>query len=908
MALLRSCRRLFPQIFTNMPTTCQLRFMNQLMINHEHKGYVYTQLHNISYNNTKEHNFLINNISQNCDKSIIEFNEKLQHLRNDFKDMRIEYQDLLKTLKIYAECIKNVQDDDNSIGIFLLYCCGKVLPDVKQKTRQSLTRNVWRLLKKNKPKLFLNDYHALLDVCAQNKMKINPEEFLNNMGIKPDKFTYKLLLNVIAKTGDLEGQIFVLTKIKEQGYSLEHEELCALIELHWISGDIKSANHVVETMISSGVTPQIEIYGSLACGHASNGDIESTIKLLEQHPFNNRQLLRILKYLSLSNEGYIQKIFKYLDVASIINDPLLINTIFELVHYNKITDAVTLVNYCVDYNKNTSHNLVKHLLRALVHAKVSVLTITKITMEYNNLYDAKLILHDLLHDTLVTGYTELAFVVLEEMKRYNFDIRQHYYWPLLIEAAKEQGESAVFQIIDCMLKMDVLLDSCTILDYVIPYISTCDPLNVYKKLIEHRITQTVALTSLLSYFLDNGQLENALLLCNEAKVIIDFDDLITPLVKSYKLTQNVDSCTKILKFASQKKDYPGLFFLHLLNNELFANNDKVLRIFINCFKKYNVSIANYTAELISQKLAKIGGAAEIIDVLAVSETDGKKWPVLERLTGIPHPRDMSQEELECHLIELKSKGLETRGALRKLFMMHCLNNNLKRVEQLKEEMKICGFPLTPGMKARLFALYAHHDRVSDFCSIFQDLQKNHPDFKIDPPKILSAATSLVQHNKIEMALEVVKYTPIVKFKAPRSCWQLLNAIAHSEQSHLTEQTLDILLDSGYCSICNLVLGPLIRQHLVKNDLPAAVKTFERLVNEYKKTPLRQELISILVECLNNDLSKEKYKLMLQNVVSLATGIVGNEQVIMDLIIAYARYDMLDELRTGLQVLLIQACN
>jgi ribosomal protein L29 len=48
---------------------------------------------------------------------------------------------------------------------------------------------------------------------------------------------------------------------------------------------------------------------------------------------------------------------------------------------------------------------------------------------------------------------------------------------------------------------------------------------------------------------------------------------------------------------------------------------------------------------------------------------------------------MNVEELEAHLIELKSKQMNTRGVLRKLLQIHCRNRNVERALQIKKVTK-----------------------------------------------------------------------------------------------------------------------------------------------------------------------------------------------------------------------------
>jgi hypothetical protein len=47
----------------------------------------------------------------------------------------------------------------------------------------------------------------------------------------------------------------------------------------------------------------------------------------------------------------------------------------------------------------------------------------------------------------------------------------------------------------------------------------------------------------------------------------------------------------------------------------------------------------------------------------------------------------------------------------------------------------------------------------------------------------------------------------------RNCWRLLNAMAENTDPEQTRSMLQKLEKLGYCSINNVLLGPIIRAHL-----------------------------------------------------------------------------------------------
>jgi hypothetical protein len=47
----------------------------------------------------------------------------------------------------------------------------------------------------------------------------------------------------------------------------------------------------------------------------------------------------------------------------------------------------------------------------------------------------------------------------------------------------------------------------------------------------------------------------------------------------------------------------------------------------------------------------------------------------------------------------------------------------------------------------------------------------------------------------------------------RNCWRLLNSVAENTDPEQTRSMLQKLAQLGYCSVNNILLGPVIRAHL-----------------------------------------------------------------------------------------------
>lgn len=69
---------------------------------------------------------------------------------------------------------------------------------------------------------------------------------------------------------------------------------------------------------------------------------------------------------------------------------------------------------------------------------------------------------------------------------------------------------------------------------------------------------------------------------------------------------------------------------------------------------------------------------------------------------------------------------------------------------------------------------------------------------------------------------------------------------------MTELT-NTLISCNYIEPSNVILGPSIKVHLLKEDIDSALKTFEQFCKEYRSTPWKGELMKALI--LKEDATK-----------------------------------------------------
>lgn len=117
---------------------------------------------------------------------------------------------------------------------------------------------------------------------------------------------------------------------------------------------------------------------------------------------------------------------------------------------------------------------------------------------------------------------------------------------------------------------------------------------------------------------------------------------------------------------------------------------------------------------------------------------------------------MNLEELECHLVELRNKKMETRGILRKLIQMHCRFGNAEQASVFCSEFEQAGYTMSPGMKAGILDLYIKSNQCTEAWNAYNELKDTNPSFKVDEFKVIDLARLLVNNNMTDEAVKILK--------------------------------------------------------------------------------------------------------------------------------------------------------
>lgn len=247
---------------------------------------------------------------------------------------------------------------------------------------------------------------------------------------------------------------------------------------------------------------------------------------------------------------------------------------------------------------------------------------------------------------------------------------------------------------------------------------------------------------------------------------------------------------------------------------------------------------------------------------------------------------ISPPELERFIVNVEAKGDNANNIKRQLLNACFRSQNLGKTLQVIEKLEAEKYQIPIGIHAQLIDLYTHHKKSAEALETYGKLKAKDATFKLDNLKAVHLAELLLQEERVEEAYKVLednrKDAPIAEsegsFNYVSTVWRLLNSLAEAGQSEKLRKLFDALVAANYIVPTNVLLGPLIKVHLVKDDIPKAIEAFEEICRKHKATPWKNELACRLIQ--KEDAAN------LQRLTDLSTGIHGEVNSLYDLVFSF----------------------
>lgn len=820
--------------------------------------------------------------------------------------------------------IRSKNDITSSQSLLVIRCCGELVPEELPEQRTLLVQKIWSVLTERGIPMDISHYNALLRVYIENEHPFSPAQFLEELekkGLQPNRVTYQRLMWRYCQEGDVEGATKVLEKMRELSMPVSEPVLNALVMGHAFHGDTDGAKAVLETMAGAGLQPTNRTYTLLACGYAKQGDIagvESVIKTATDKDayLTDKDILDIIEHLAIGGHSdKMESLFQHLQKGMGYNQDVC-NVILRLLNKGQL-DAAKKIMKTMPKTTNNDDTPFKgaFFIKQLLRVKKSPEDIIKACRELkdeglvpNSIYIAT-------ESALQQGHVELSQSLFKELQKEGYEIRQHYYWPLLAQKGREGDEEGLLQLIRDMVKEGNIPSGEALRDYVIPHLIRKDtPLNIILKLQIANVPVAHAARNLMIELLQAGKLKQAAEVALKYRPRGQYSLITRPLIIALSKTKDINAFSTILHVIcssqsqltqtdddanddSQHDIEVGRIVLSALKN--LANVDAAKQL-LQAIHAKGLRISSESAEAIQQYLGK-NLTTELSELLSQLTSPDLEIAPLEVQRGYNNePRNSAQ--LEKLLAQGKPES--EKRLQRQLISAYIKENNVEKLNKLLADLKASNFELSNLVLSQLFEFYCVNDDLEKAKQIHSEILQKDPEFVLNKFKLVQMSYALVRAGKVEEAIQFLKdnrHEPESdkgSFMLNSKCWQMLNSLAEKKEDSKVIEMTTVLLDNNYIEPSNVIFGPSIKVFLLNGDVEAALKQFEGCCKQYRCTPWKGELMKVLIT--KEDASR------LQWLADLSTQIHGEVNVLHDLVLAFVECGRLRQARRILETPGLQA--
>ncbi|XP_034754364.1 leucine-rich PPR motif-containing protein, mitochondrial [Etheostoma cragini] len=382
-------------------------------------------------------------------------------------------------LRIFHDICRTGYPSGNQ-ALLLLRSCGSLLPEVPLEERSELAHRVWEKLQELGAQYDVSHYNALLKVYLQNEFKFSPTDFLAKMelaNVQPNRVTYQRLIAAYCQNGDIEGASTILGFMKSKDLPITEAVFNSLVTGHACAGDIESAKNILSVMRAAGIEPGPDTYFALLNAYAAKGDLDSLKKTMEAADsadcsVMDRDVMQVI--FTLAKAGHQQHIPEMVErlrhERGYVPDAM--NLCLSLITQSQEDTAFHILKTFPTLQSESfnteSANLGNFFLRHCVNMDTSLEKIGRYCKELqeSNLHTAALSFT--LSCALEAKKLGMSLELMKMLKKQDFPIRPHYFWPLLTQHVKDSNTAGVVEVVKGMQELEVCPDVETLSNYILP--------------------------------------------------------------------------------------------------------------------------------------------------------------------------------------------------------------------------------------------------------------------------------------------------------------------------------------------------------------------------------------------------------------------------------------------------------
>lgn len=683
---------------------------------------------------------------------------------------------------------------------------------------------------------------------------------------------------------------------------------------------MESAEGIISVMSQAGLEPSADTYTTLLSGYAIKGDIQKISKLIDACEKKeifllDKDYLDIIYALAINGfSTHISKVLEKVRKATGYNQDA-INVILRLINKGHEDAGLIILRSLVRNAKEDGSLMPSGLffIKQLVKAKRPVEKIIELCqrIEQEGLHDRALLLAT--ETSLQLGNDEIAIPLMEELHKRGIQIRQHFFWPLL--TSKAQNTAGIIDVLQKMATFNVIPSSETLREYVIPHMKGKSG-EIIAQLREGNISIGSAVSSLVLSLLYKKEIQEAAEIASRVSAFYNPTIIKKPLAQAFSHTQNLNAFIKILRVVHEnadrkfnlpneeeelvntinKSEVVGSIVAELSSQPNFLENIEAV---LEKLAEYGLSISTPMAEKIANNLDE--KMTEKVSSLLGILTSGDLTPIpVEKRppTYVPS-HQMNIPQLERLIHNLSAKNQDTLGLKRQLLNLYYRAKDLENAEKMYNDLETQNFKFTNGVYAQMLDLYAIHSNLEKAFLFLEKIRHNSLEkFALDESKIIRLSHELVKAGRFEDGIKILEDIPIERhpgekrFSFASLVWRFLNFLAEGGKVVELNKLFDTLVAREFIEVNNVFLGPLIKVHLVRNELEKALEKFEWCVKHFKATPWKSELACRLIEAEDAD--------KLQKLTDLSTTVHGEVNSLYDLVFAFVECGRIRQARKILE--------
>lgn len=567
-------------------------------------------------------------------------------------------------------------------ALFLLQCCS-MMPEKPRPEKLALIELAWPLVVRDQAPTS-QQLVRLLREYRTNGKKLDYVEFMEKNAEVMDMTVFESLLYLAAENGSADGMVQVLSAIREKDLSLTEDVFNALILGHSRCRNLDNSEQVFESMAAVNIVPSSRTYKEMIRAYIENTspDKAETILHAKGKMLSEFQVFSIIRTAIRRDDqsSVLEMAFKLLSEEILCNRhiiPEIRNACVELIRANEARKAFRIIEQ-LHIPKFSDHedsdSFATFFISELIRSGTPLEDVIEMARKLKDSGRNTRAVH-VCCEVALRHESADALSYLKELATIE-ELRPHYFWPLFIRDFKTNGESGVLQVVNEMYDLKVTPDYETIANYILAKlpITMTNVRSGIKELEDRGMKMAQLMPPLISHLIYEHRLTEAQELIETYPTKIKGQVMVWPMITFVKnVRSNYQSefapLAKLLKAISTKNpsdsDLAGQLLLELIAMPSRKFSYEVMAAMLQQFRFHSVGVSKISGDVVAQFVAKCSDEALRVQLNGLLDAicDGR----LNAYTSdhfdehIQHPRDMSLDELECHLVELQAKNANTRG-------------------------------------------------------------------------------------------------------------------------------------------------------------------------------------------------------------------------------------------------------